>query len=163
MEEEKLRRIRKDNRIKAVVGLFLLLAVGFFVWRHVELDGLPFVGMVISESSKECIEIKGPQVMTDTVVRPLEIEDLGFEVIRDKNRAVITVKNIDEEYGEVKVRVYCKNGNEQGRETKRIFAGSEEIFIFEDVNDCDLEYMIEPELLSKRVNKTVYVEDVVCE
>lgn len=151
--KEKLSQIRKDNRRKAILGFLLVVAIGFFVWRHIGL-GLPVIGLLVQEKGTQ-LETEGPEYMVDTEVKPLKVETEGFEAVRKEDNAVIKVRNEDEIDGEVEVRLYCKDGKEQGREKKEIASGEEEIFVFEKVEDCDLDYLIEPELVRKRVNRTV--------
>jgi hypothetical protein len=159
MEEQKNRK----KRTKTVIGILLLIAIAYFVLTNFDLGDWPRLGMVIEGPSKTCTEIRGPKVMTDTVIEQLKVEDLGFKALRNENKAVITVRSKDEEAGNVRVIVYCRNGDQQGEETKRIEAGETAVFSFLDVDDCDLDYLIEPETIRKKVERTVYVDDSICE
>ncbi len=156
---------KKDNknRTKTVIGLLLLAAIAYFVLTNFNLGDWPKLGVKIEGPKTTCTEIRGPKTMTDTVIDRLKVEDLGFKVINDERRAEITVKNKDNATGEVRVTLYCRDGDEQGEEKKSIEAGESAVFSFLDVDDCDLDYIIEPETISRRVNKTVYVTDSVCE
>ncbi|MBW2968235.1 hypothetical protein KY362_07150 [Candidatus Woesearchaeota archaeon] len=164
MDEQQLRLMRKNNRTKGIIGLFLLIAVGYLIYTNVELGHLPWAGMVVEGPKQTCTETRGPKVLTDTVVEQLQIDDLGFEALKSEDKAVIKVKNTDEVGGDVRVMLYCRNGDQQGDLTKHLIPGEEALFLFEDVADCDLDYIIEPELLRRTVEKSFeYSADVSCE
>lgn len=154
---------RKPKKMKRVIGILLIMAIAYFVFTNFDLADWPKLGLVIEGPSQSCTEIRGPKTMTDTVIEQLEVEDRGFKALRDENKALIEVRNVDNVTGKVRVLLYCRNGNEQGEETKRIEPGEKAVFSFLDVEDCDLDYIIEPETMRKKVNKTVYVTDSVCE
>jgi hypothetical protein len=154
---------RNSRRMKTFIGILLLLSLAYFVLTNFDLADWPGMGLVIQGPSSTCVETRGPNVLTDTVIYQLKVEDKGFEAMRDRNRAVISVKNDDNRSGDVRVTLYCRNGDGQGDDTKKIAAGDTETFIFEDVKDCDLDYIIEPETFTTRVNRTVYVSESKCE
>jgi len=161
--KERIEQIKKNRRKKKIIGLLLLIVLGYMLFSNLDLGDLPWVGMTIKGPSKTCTEVRGPQTMTDTEVRDLEVMDMGFRADRNENRATITVANIDNVTGDVRVTLYCRNGNQQGELNKELDPGDEEIFTFLDVSDCELEYIIEPEIIKTRVERTAYVTDTVCE
>jgi hypothetical protein len=154
---------RKPKKMKKLIGILLLVAIAYFIFTNFDFADWPKLGLVIEGQSKSCTEIRGPKTMTDTVIEQLEVEDLGFKALRDENKALIEVRNVDNVTGKVRVVLYCRNGDEQGEKTKSLEPGEKEVFSFLDVKDCDLGYIIEPETRRKRVNKTVYVTDSMCE
>ncbi|MBN1544875.1 hypothetical protein JW898_05445 [Candidatus Woesearchaeota archaeon] len=163
MDDKKLSKMRKNNRTKTVIGLLLLIAVAYFLLTNFSIGDWPKFGAEISGASKSCIDVRGPKIMTDTVVEQLKVDDEGFVALRNENKAVLTLKNRDDEAGEVRVTVFCRNGDQQGEQKKKVEPGETAVFNFLDVADCDLDYIIEPELTKKRVNRTVYVTDSVCD
>ena len=154
---------RKPKKMKKIIGILLLIAIAYFIFTNFDLAGWPKLGDVIEGPSKSCTEIRGPKTMTDTIIKQLEVEDLGFKALRDESKALIEVRNADNVTGKVRVVLYCRNGDEQGEDTKRLEPGEKTVFSFLDVDDCDLDYTIEPQTTRKKVNKTVYVTDSVCE
>lgn len=153
----------KNRRVKTVIGLLLLIAVAYFILTNFDFGDWPALGFAIRGPGQTCTEIRGPKVMSDTVIEQLEVEDLGFRILRNENKAVLKVRNKDERAGEVRVTLYCRNGYQQGDQEKDIDPGETETFRFLDVSDCELDYIIEQENVKRRVNKTVYVTDSVCE
>ena len=162
-DEDMMSRIRKNNRMKRIIGFLLLTAIAYFIFTNFDLGDFPKAGFVIHGESNTCTEVRGPQVMTDTEIESLQIEDKGFQVLRNENKAVITVRNTDDTAGSVKVRLYCINGNEQGDIAKNLDPGETAVFSFLDIADCDLDYIILPDTIKRKVNKTVYVSDSGCE
>ena len=161
--KHKPRLVEKSNLPKKILGLLLLVVLIHFIFTNFSLDDWPKIGMMLKGESKTCIEIKGPKVMTDTIIEQLKVDDIDFKVMRNENRAIITIENKDNRTGDVRVLLYCRNGDEQGEQSKTIRAGESEVFSFIDINDCDLDYIIEPDTIHRRVNRTVYVSNSVCE
>lgn len=153
----------KNETIKRVIGFLIIAAVAFFILTNFDLGDWPKLGFMLEGPKTTCTEIRAPKVMTDTVVERLRVEDLGFEVINEQRTAEITIKNIDKVRGTVRVVLYCKDGDGQGDQQKNLLPGETGIFEFTGVDDCDTEYIIEPELMSRQVNRTVYATDSVCE
>ncbi len=162
ISKEGLKRSKANARVRTVLGLLLVCAIAFFVITHFGVS-LPLVSMVVTGPSKDCVETRGPQILTDTEVRQLEVMDTGIERLKDSDEAIVRVENIDDTAGNVKVTLFCTNGNELGEMTKKIGVGEEQSFVFDAVKDCDLDYIIEPELLKWKVNRTVYVEGQECD
>lgn len=156
-------QIRKNRRKKRIIGLLFLIALGYFILTNFDLGDLPWVGLAIEGPKQTCTEIRGPKTMTDTEVSTLKVDDMGFKALRNENKAVLEVRNTDDVSGDVRVTVYCVNGDQQGEQKKTLEPGETGVFSFLDVRDCDLDYIVEPELIKTRVNKTVYVTDSVCE
>ena len=156
-------KTKKNKKGKTIIGILLLIAIVYFILTNFSLGDWPKLGLVLEGHSKTCIEIRGPKEMTDTVITQLKVEDMGFKALWNENKAVLNVRNKDNITGEVRVMLYCRNGNEQGDETKQIEPGETAVFSFLDVEECDLDYIIEPETMRKKVKKTVYVTDSVCE
>ncbi len=156
-------KCNKNRRVKTLIGLLLLIAVAYFILTNFDLGDWPALGFAIRGPGQTCTEISGPKVMTDTVIEQLEVEDLGFQILRNENKALLKVRNKDDHAGNVRVLLYCRNGYQQGEQKKKIEPGDTETFSFLDVSDCELDYIIEPENIKRRVNRTAYVTDSVCE
>ena len=160
--DKNLKRMRKNNRMKAVIGTVLFLVIAYVIYTNGGVQLLK--GSVVTEGEKTtCTEVRGPKDLTDTVTELLKVEDLGFAAIETSDLAEITVRNIDDRIGAVTVRLYCRNGEEQGVQTLSIPAGETETFVFMDVPDCDLDYIVEPDFVTRKVNRTGYSTDVLCE
>jgi len=157
------KRTRKNKRAKMIIGTLLLIAVAYFLFTNFDLSDWPKFGIVAEGSKTTCTEIRGPKMMTDTVVEKLRVRDAGFKAVSDERRAELTVENTDNISGEVRVMLFCRDGEEQGEQKKTIEAGSAGVFTFLGVDDCDLDYIIQPELMTRRVNRTSYVTDTSCE
>jgi hypothetical protein len=153
----------KNQKVKKAIGILLLIAIAYFLLTNFDLADWPKFGVKIEGPTKTCTEIRAPKTMTDTEISQLKVNDLGFKVVDAENRAELTVQNVDNITGEVRVLLYCRNGAQQGDDRKSIGAGETAVFTFFDTEDCDLDYIIEPEMMKKRVTKTVYVNDSVCE
>jgi len=157
------KRKEKNERNKKIIGFLLLAAVAYVLITNFDLADWPKLWVKIEGPKETCTEIRAPKTMTDTEISQLKVNDLGFKVVDAENRAELTVQNTDDETGEVRVLLYCRDGEQQGEEKKSISAGETAVFTFLDTEDCDLDYIIEPEMMKKRVTKTVYVNDSVCE
>ncbi|HII72109.1 TPA: hypothetical protein HA265_05120 [Candidatus Woesearchaeota archaeon] len=157
-----LRRIRRNNQKKAVIGFLLLLVVGYFIWTNFDIR-LPWTGMVVTGEKTTCVETRGPKMLTDTVIKKLKVSDEGFEVSRSEDTAALKVRNADERDGTARVTLYCEDGDQQGENVKNIKAGETETFMFQDVAECDLSYVIEPQIIREQVNRTVYVSGQECD
>lgn len=162
MDSKELQKIQKNNRIKATIGTLLFIVIFYVIYTNGGADLVK--GSLVTEGEKTtCTEIKGPKVMTDTITEPLKVEDLGFAALETSDMAEITVKNIDDRIGAVTVRLFCNDEDEQGSQTISIAAGKTETFVFMDVPDCDLGYVVEPDFITRKVNQTGYSTDVSCE
>ena len=150
----------KNSRRKRVIGILLVIAILYSVVSNLDL-GWPS-GFAIKEQGETCVETKGPKEVTDTIVQALDIEEMGFKVLVDEGKAVLSIRNRDNVTGKVRVIVYCVNGAEQGEQRKSINPGETEVFNFLDVEDCDLDYYIDPETVTRKVSRTVEGEDVEC-
>ena len=160
---DRLIRIKKNRLKKKIIGLLLIIAIAYFILSNFDLGDLPLTGMIITGESTTCTEIRGPSTMTDTEVRDLQIEDRGFQVLRNENKATISIRNTDNQSGSVRVMLFCSDGTKQGEDTRTLDSGETQVFNFLDVRDCELDYMIEPGVITARVEKTTYTTDTVCE
>jgi hypothetical protein len=153
-------RHARNMKKKRIVGILLVIAIAYFIFSNFEL-GWPS-GFAVKEEGDSCIETKGPSYLTDTIVGPLDIEETGFKVMINERKAVLNIQNNDNVTGRVRVIVFCINGDEQGEQRKSIDPGEEMVYNFLDVDDCDLDYYIDPETVARKVNRSVEGEDVEC-
>lgn len=157
------RRLNEKPRLaKRLIGIALIIVLAHFILTNFDLDDWPKVGLAIEGSRETCTEISGPETMTDTITEPLDVTDTGFRVMRNENKAVLTIENTDDAEGDVRVRLYCVNGKEVGDMTKTLSPGKSAVFNFLDVPDCDLDYYIQPDTVRRKVNRTVRVSKSTC-
>lgn len=161
--KQKQRLVEKSSLPKKIIGLLLLVVLIHFIFTNFRFDDWSKIGITLNGATTTCTEIRGPKVVTDTIIEQLKVDDTGFKVVRNENRAIITIENKDNRTGEVRVLLYCRNGDEQGEESKIMLAGESAEFNFIDVRDCDLDYIVECDTVRRRVNRTVYVSNSVCE
>jgi hypothetical protein len=157
------KRKKRNQRMKTAIGMLLLIAVAYFILTNFDLPGWPRLGIILEGPKATCTEIRGPKTVTDTVVEKLKVRDAGFRVVSDERRAELTVENTDNTSGEVRVMLFCRDGEQQGEQKQPIAAGATGTFTFLDVDDCDLDYIIQPELLTRKVTRTAYATDTSCE
>jgi hypothetical protein len=162
MDERKLQKLRKNERMKRIIGILLLIAVAYFILTNFDIPGWPGFGIISEGPKATCTEIRGPTIVTDTVVEKLSVTDAGFKVMSDERRAELDVTNTDSISGEVRVMLFCRDGEEQGEQKQTLPAGATGKFTFLDVDDCDLDYIIQPELTTRKVNRTSYSTDTSC-
>jgi hypothetical protein len=161
MESER-RLTERSNLPRKLIGIALIIVLAHFIFTNFSLDDWPKVGFVIKGQPETCTEIRGPKTMTDTVIEQLDVDDTDFRVLRNENKAVITIRNRDTVEGDVRVRLYCVNGAEIGDLTKRLDPGESALFNFLDVPDCDLDYYVQPDTVKMTVNRTVQVSTSAC-
>jgi hypothetical protein len=116
------KRIKKNQRAKKIIGILLLIAIAYFVLTNFDFPGWPRFGVLMDGPKTTCTEIRGPKMMTDTVVEKLQVRDAGFKAVSDERRAELTVENIDNVSGEVRVMLFCRDGEQQGEQKKRVQA-----------------------------------------
>lgn len=152
----------RSNLPKKLIGIALIIVLAHLILTNFSFDDWPKIGFAIKGQPESCIEISGPKTITDTVVEQLDVDDTDFRVLRNENKAVITIKNRNAVEGYVRVRLYCVNGAEVGDLTKRLDPGESALFNFLDVPDCELDYYVQPDTIKRTVNRTVQVSNSAC-
>lgn len=150
----------KDRKVKRWIGVMLLIAIAYFVYSNFPISW-PISGLVVHISGQQ-VQTCGPRTLTETYPEQLKVSETGFRVITAEHKAVIELVNTDDVPGEVRVIVYCIDGDSQGEQMRQIEPGMTEVFNFLDVADCDLEYYISPGMVYRQRNITVAAGDADC-
>jgi hypothetical protein len=149
----------ESHKIRTIIGWTLVIVVVYVVLTNIEI--IPTMKYVIQGESSTCIQIRGPTMVTDTVIDQLNISVDAFEV--GEGIALLTIKNACNVSGHVNVQISCMGNGDVESQNIFISAFEKREIEFLGVPDCDLAYNIEPQLVTRRVNRTVYVNDTDCE
>ncbi|MBW2965041.1 hypothetical protein KY363_06295, partial [Candidatus Woesearchaeota archaeon] len=152
-EDQTTARRERNRKVERVIGILLLISIAYFIYSNFGISW-PVSGRAV-HSSESTLQQCGPRTLTETYPEQLRVRELGFRVLNDERKAVLEVVNADDVPGEVRVTIYCINGDAQGEQVSTIEPGRTEIFSFLDVPDCDLEYYVSPGIVYRQRNISV--------